>query len=583
MTNIVLGKDTNGADVGLDIARLIETQMLVQATTGGGKTTTLRRILERSHGLVQQLVIDPEGEFYTLRERYDYIVAGKGGDCAAEPRSAKLLARRLLELGVSAVCDLSELKMHDRIRFVRFFCEALIEAPRNLRHPTLIAIDEAHIFCPEKGQAESAPAVIDLSARGRKRGLAPLLATQRLAKLHKDVAAQLGNVLIGRTGLDIDQQRAADVLGFAKAERLALRDLAWREFHAFGPAFSFSGVRQITIGDTETQNPKMGQEMRAPVAPSQKVRALLAKVTDLPAEAEQEARDNETLRRDLADARRKLTLAEKARAETSPIISPPCDHEPEIARLEATIGEKERELEVLATAREQARQLIESGVVETLREVATILGRSSTEGTKAVPASRPPAREQTKNRPAAPERGPARAEKGAESYSAAAGITAPQQRILDTLAVLESIGVERPHKSIVAVFAEVSPTSGGYFNNLGRLRSLGLIDYPEPSTAALSEAGRGRAAPGENIATLDDLHDAWCRRVTAPQGAILRAVIAIYPGDIAKDELAEQLSVSPTSGGYFNNLGRLRTLGAVDYPTPGRVAATALLFPEGLR
>src|SRR5690606_8232293 len=38
-----------------------------------------------------------------------------------------------------------------------------------------------------------------------------------------------------------------------------------------------------------------------------------------------------------------------------------------------------------------------------------------------------------------------------------------------------------------------SPTSGGYFNNLGRLRSCGLIDYPEPGLVALTNAGRAAA------------------------------------------------------------------------------------------
>jgi hypothetical protein len=63
---------------------------------------------------------------------------------------------------------------------------------------------------------------------------------------------------------------------------------------------------------------------------------------------------------------------------------------------------------------------------------------------------------------------------------------------------------------------------------------------------------------------------------------ILRALIELYPESVEKGELAEQIGVSPTSGGYFNNLGRLRTLGAVDYPQAGSVAATALLFPEHL-
>ena len=60
----------------------------------------------------------------------------------------------------------------------------------------------------------------------------------------------------------------------------------------------------------------------------------------------------------------------------------------------------------------------------------------------------------------------------------------------------------------------------------------------------------------------------------------MKALIEIYPDPIAKDALAEKIGVSPTSGGYFNNLGALRTLGVIDYPAPGMVAATPVLFLE---
>ena len=172
--------------------------------------------------------------------------------------------------------------------------------------------------------------------------------------------------------------------------------------------------------------------------------------------------------------------------------------------------------------------------------------------------------------------------RSAEAANQDGEVTKPQQRILDTLAELEAIGVEQPHKSVVAVFAEVSPKSGGYFNNLGRLRGMGLITYPQGSIVTLSEEGRAVAVPHDPPSSVAELHEAWCRRVPTPQAALLRELIAIHPEDIDKDELAERVGVSPNSGGYFNNLGRLRSLGAIDYPTGGRAVATTLLFPEGL-
>jgi hypothetical protein len=45
------------------------------------------------------------------------------------------------------------------------------------------------------------------------------------------------------------------------------------------------------------------------------------------------------------------------------------------------------------------------------------------------------------------------------------------------LAWLEGVHIVPVHRTQLAVFAGQSPTSSGYSNNLGRLRSLGLIDY----------------------------------------------------------------------------------------------------------
>ena len=79
--------------VRIDLPTLLDTRLLVQANSGGGKSWLLRRLLEQSHGKVQQIVIDLEGKFSTLREKYDYVLAGKEGDTPADPRSAGLLAK----------------------------------------------------------------------------------------------------------------------------------------------------------------------------------------------------------------------------------------------------------------------------------------------------------------------------------------------------------------------------------------------------------------------------------------------------------------------------------------------------------
>jgi len=232
---MIIGQIVGGDKLLVDLPTLVDTRLLIQANSGGGKSWLLRLVAERAG--IQTIVLDNEGEFASLREAVDVLLVGASGELPANPRHAAL-ARRLLEYNISAVVDLYELKLAERRRFVKFFLESLIHLPRDLWRPTLLILDEAHIYCPERGsgEAESTEAVISLMSQGRKRGYAGVIATQRLSKLHKDAAAEANNVIIGRTWLDADQVRAGDALGLSKADRLRLRDLGQGEFYAFGPA-----------------------------------------------------------------------------------------------------------------------------------------------------------------------------------------------------------------------------------------------------------------------------------------------------------------------------------------------------------
>ena len=99
----------------------------------------------------------------------------------------------------------------------------------------------------------------------------------------------------------------------------------------------------------------------------------------------------------------------------------------------------------------------------------------------------------------------------------------------------------------------------------------------------LTESGRAQAGAVDIPTTSQALQDMLCRKLSSSQAAILRRLVEIYPGEIPKDVLAQQTNQSPTSGGYFNNLGRLRSLGLIDYPRPGVVVAKSILFIEEAR
>jgi hypothetical protein len=55
-----------------------------------------------------------------------------------------------------------------------------------------------------------------------------------------------------------------------------------------------------------------------------------------------------------------------------------------------------------------------------------------------------------------------------------------------------------------------------------------------------------------------------------------------YPNELSRYTLAERTDY--TVAGRFNNIvGKLRTLGAIEYPGSGTVRASDVLFPRGLR
>jgi len=145
MTKIHIGyAGKHKVEIDLDI--LLRTRLLIQANSGGGKSYLLRRLCEQAFGKVQIIIIDPEGEFASLREKYDYVLVGRGGETPADVRSAALVAHKLLELNASAVCDLYEMKASQRHQWVSVFLDAMIDAPKELWHPVLVIVDEAHMI-----------------------------------------------------------------------------------------------------------------------------------------------------------------------------------------------------------------------------------------------------------------------------------------------------------------------------------------------------------------------------------------------------------------------------------------------------
>ena len=576
MSNIVIGKAGHN-NVCIDIPKLVPTRLLVVANSGQGKTWALRRCAEQFHGKIPVWIIDPEGEFYTLREKFDYLLVGEGGEVPADTRIAAKLVETLLETRASVIFDLFETfrtKPSERHHYVRLVLEAMLNAPRRLWHPTVVILDEAHTFLPEKGESEAAEAGKGLCTAGRKRGFVAVLASQRLAALDKNASALCMNRLVGGTFEDVDVDRAVDMLSVSKEDKFKFKkDLKVLEpgtFYALGRAITKDRIL-FKVGPVETTHPEAGKIGKLePPPPSDKIKAMLPTLADLPAIAEQEAR----------------TLAEfKAQVRTlrAQLRSQPVKVETKVV----TQGD--------AKAVERAVRQTEARYAKALRERDTLLKKLAVDlgglshftgklldsvkqpldnpdvphdpmefGRKFEAMGHGPQVQVKINEPVEMVRVPIPQERRGE------GMPLSQQRILVALAQLVTIGQTTPERAMVAFWSEAPPTSGGFKNNLGALRTAGHIDYPQPGTVRLTESGRALAGEQQQPTT-EEVFQRGLQLLTKAQQEILKVVRDVYPQSITREDLAERASVPVTSGGFKNNLGAMRTAGLLDYPATGTV------------
>lgn len=261
--------DGSTVEVSLDLDRLLAGRLLVQGSSGAGKSRTLRRIVEEAFEYLTCMIVDPEGEFGNLAEHIGATTL-KAAELATDGLTAAAARGRKHRLALHL--DLSDLAPDERIVKAAAFFAGLIGCPKeDWANTVLVAIDEAHLLAPHLAasarDAETrrlgVATLTDLCARGRKRGVAAIVATQRLAKLATSVTSELHNGLIGLNVFDRDVARAADFLGFGPDRASRLRTLAPGEFYAFGPALNPVPVL-CKVGETSTPHLGATPEMLGP-------------------------------------------------------------------------------------------------------------------------------------------------------------------------------------------------------------------------------------------------------------------------------------------------------------------------------
>jgi hypothetical protein len=587
MKTIKISKD-------LDLPLEIVTQTIgILAKRRAGKSYTMRRIVEQLFQAGQQVVlVDPKGDQWGVRSTADgkapglpiVILGGEHGDVPLEVNAGEIVAKLVVEERVSILIDLSFFRKHEVATFMTGFLENLyrLKAKEIYRTPVMVVIDEADAVAPQKpqkGEERMLGAAEDIVRRGGQRGIGCTLVTQRSAVLNKNVLTQT-QVLVALRTIAPQDLAAMDawiqVHGEPEQRKILMESLpslpvgdAW----FWSPGWpTVEGIfKRVHVLPIETfdsgATPEVGKK---PIEPKNladiDIDILKRQMAATIEKVKQD--DPRMLRKRIVQLEKEIKMGAPKSVYAAPTTK--------IKRIEVPVVGK-RTLEKLKVAESNMRRMLKAmkeyvPVVEaSVNKFSADLGKVINQKPSVAPTiiTAPRNELQETNVPISEFK---------PSMS--------KQKILNSLSWLETIGVAEGDKTQVALLSDQSPTSGGYFNNLGTLRTAGFIEYPRAGMLVLTGKGRAVADPGNVPSTSEELQQQIIRKLSASQAAILKVAISLYPESITKGELAANAgevlgrTISSTSGGYFNNLGYLRSLKLIDYPAPGRVAAQKLLFLE---
>jgi archaellum component FlaG (FlaF/FlaG flagellin family) len=535
MATINIGTEINLED-------LLQSRMLIQANSGGGKSVLARVIIEETFGKVPFIVMDIEGEYYTLKEKYGdvLIIGGQHADIPISMKSVKLLPKEIISNRLSVVIDLSDLQMSDRIMYSKYFLETMMDLPKDCWINYLVFIEEAHKLCGEQDKQASATAVKDLMSRGRKRGYCGILLTQRISKLHKDAAAECNNKFIGKTFLDLDIDRAAKELGWSTgADKNILRELKPGTFYAFGTSILPNHVHQVKINLPKTKIVKAGANLDIkPKAPTEKIKSMLAKLNDLPAEADKELKTMLQLQAEVKRLNAELRTStlkkfgeidknamDKLRKEITGLQQQTNSKDQEIASLKKAIATYERRsCEVAKILNDLGEKLTDSHSAND----RTISIKNVTKSIPFVPKNDTSVQISPKvsTQQTASVRN--------VNKSSGDGLPPGEQKILTACAQFPG-GLRRDQLTVLTSYKR--STRDRY---ILYLKDKGFVRQDSDKIYATDEGIAILGSDFQPLPTGEALRQYWLEKLPPGEKAILECLISVYPSPMKRDDLSER-------------------------------------------
>jgi hypothetical protein len=537
----------------------------ILAIRGAGKSNLAAVMAEEMFAAhLPFVVVDPVGSWWGLRSSAGgapglpiAIFGGRHGDVPLDRSGGNLIADLVTEKRLSCVLDLSEFGSEgDKKTFLLDFARRLY---RKNEQPLHLFLEEADDYIPQRPMRDEAQllrAWENIVRRGRARGLGITLITQRSAVLNKNVLTQVENLFVLRTTGPQDRAAIEAWVKYHAQSQELLESLPGLET---GEAWFWSPhwlrvMKRVQVRRRATfDSGATPKGAKAGTKPTNLADVDLSAIQKEMADAIKKAADEDPreLRRRLAEADRKIAALEKKLRE-QPV--------PEPIRIEVPI-----------LANGQLQEL--NSAVQTIVTVSDGLKSAIAQATARRPSPPPIKGVQPTHKAPRPAAKP--------STDGDGSLTGPEQRILDALAWLESIGVDDAEQTAVAFLAGYSPRGGAYQNPRGRLRTQGLIDY-RSGKLVLTEAGGSRANRPDAPLITEHLHGRVLERLPGPERKLLSALLEVYPQALSYEELAQRTGYSAGGGAFGNPRSRLRSLGLITYPERGRVRAADLLFLDAV-
>lgn len=210
-----------GPELIVSLEEVVGQCVAILGIRGSGKSNTAGVIFEELLAAHYPMsLVDIDGEYFGLKEKYEVLVVGGGDHADVELSMATVgeVANLSLHEGVPVILDVSDMLAGEREAVVFDYLTRLWSLAGRLRTPYMIGIEECHEFIPQGVRTRLKDVIARIALRGRKRGLGAVVISQRSAKVEKDVLTQAGMLFLHRVVHEADMRVYSELLPWRKLE-----------------------------------------------------------------------------------------------------------------------------------------------------------------------------------------------------------------------------------------------------------------------------------------------------------------------------------------------------------------------------